>query len=358
MSKKVSAARFWGLDLLRAIAIFLVLLAHASFFPYDWTNIDKFFHWCGILGVELFFALSGFLIGRILLKIFLQDYSFAQLRKFWLRRWLRTLPNYYFILAFNFLLLWWIGDFAAYHLLYIGFIQNFLGSHPDFFREAWSLSIEEWFYLLIPLYLLFIALKNKNKPAKELFKNSLIYLLVGLQIFRLIYVIFSPQFNVESELRQIVIWRLDAPLWGVLAAWFYHFHPQKWAKQAQSLFLKGCFSLLIGICCWYSHNPLAKAFLFAFIDLGFVLWLPLATQLRMPKNWLGKAIQHTSLISYSLYLIHMQLVFRVVLRLMPYLVWWQIWLVYFILSFVLASIIYKYLERPILNWRDRRFKNS
>lgn len=358
MSKEASIARFWGLDLLRALAIFLVLLAHASFFPYDWTGLDHIFHWFGVLGVELFFALSGFLIGRILLKIFMQDYSFKQLRRFWIRRWLRTLPNYYFILVFNFVLLLIINEFSSQHLLYIGFLQNLWTAHPDFFREAWSLSVEEWFYFLIPLYLLFVTIQNKNKVPQKLFKDSLIYLLVGIQICRLIYVICSPQLNVESDLRQIVIWRLDAPLWGVLAAWFYHFRQDWWRKQAKSIFFIGCLLLIIGICCWYSAHYLAKTFLFPLIDLSFALWLPLATQWEMPKNFIGKTVQHISLISYSLYLIHMQLVFRLVLRTTTWLTWWQVWLVYFILSFLLATLIYKYIERPILNWRDQRFKNS
>ncbi|MCP4440698.1 MAG: acyltransferase [Aureispira sp.] len=357
MSKTPSTYRFWGLDLLRALAILLVMLTHASFFPYDWSGVDQYFHWFGLLGVELFFALSGFLIGRILLKVFMQDFTFGQLRYFWIRRWLRTLPNYYFILAINFLLLLSIGGFSLQHLEYVGFIQNFSSPHPIFFREAWSLSIEEWFYLLIPLCLFLVAFLAKNKSKKILFRNSLILILISLLIFRYNHILSSPNLNVDSGLRQIVIYRLDAPIWGVLAAWVYHFHPNWWKNYAKGLFIGGCLLLSTGIVSWYSSNSLAQAFIFPFIDLGFVLWLPWAAQWRAPQNWLGKAIHHTSLISYSLYLIHMQIIFRLVLRLTNWLNWWQIWIVYFILSFLIASIIYKYIEQPILHWRDRRFKN-
>jgi peptidoglycan/LPS O-acetylase OafA/YrhL len=82
--------RSFGLDLLRAIAISLVLLAH----------FVKAFDKLGFWGVELFFALSGFLIGKILWNSFNQNqyYSFPLIINFWQRRWWRTIPNYWLFL--------------------------------------------------------------------------------------------------------------------------------------------------------------------------------------------------------------------------------------------------------------------
>ena len=356
MSKPKAHYRFWGLDLLRALAISLVMLAHAFFFSNDWAGFEEYFFWAGVFGVELFFALSGFLIGRILLKLFLQEFSFREVRKFWIRRWLRTLPNYYFILGINLVAIAGLGGLTPQYLQYFGFIQNFSSPHPAFFSEAWSLSIEEWFYLLVPLWLLSIALFSKNTRKIHLFKNSLILLLVGQIVFRYLYILYSPELDLDSDIRKVVIFRLDAPLWGVLAGWVYHFHQDWWKTHAKMLFGAGCSLLVLGFACFNSSVSLAQAFAFTFLDLGFVCWLPLATQWKAPSNFTGKAINHISLISYSLYLTHMQFVFKLVSSLTNWLNWWQLWLVYFLTSVLLASILYKCIEQPVLRWRDRRFK--
>jgi len=95
----MSETRVFGLDFLRALAILLVLVAHASFMFLPLTHRLEAWWMLGHLGVELFFVLSGFLIGAILVK----QAQAARLRigRFWLRRWLRTLPNYYLLLGIN-----------------------------------------------------------------------------------------------------------------------------------------------------------------------------------------------------------------------------------------------------------------
>src|SRR5579862_944601 len=92
-------SRVLGLDILRAFAILAVLQSHAYFLIA--THVDEhLYDALGIDGVTLFFVLSGFLIGRILLKK-LRGTPFARqdLTDFWLRRWMRTLPAYYAVLA-------------------------------------------------------------------------------------------------------------------------------------------------------------------------------------------------------------------------------------------------------------------
>jgi len=82
--------RIIGLDSLRAIAILLVLMAHFV------NKLD----FLGLYGVELFFSLSGFLIGGILYRSMASEHcwSFKHVKSFWVRRWWRTLPNYYLFL--------------------------------------------------------------------------------------------------------------------------------------------------------------------------------------------------------------------------------------------------------------------
>ena len=89
------ATRHFGLDVIRALAISLVLISHingiTSHLPVQLPNI--FNHINLPDGVDLFFVLSGFLIGRILLKTDWE--SFSSIKNFWKRRFLRTLPNYF-----------------------------------------------------------------------------------------------------------------------------------------------------------------------------------------------------------------------------------------------------------------------
>ena len=93
--------RIFGIDLIRAIAILNVLIGHGSFIL-DKANTD--FPWIRLIsGVELFFVLSGFMIGGIIIKSFEKnpEYGIKDISNFLKRRWFRTLPNYYLILIIN-----------------------------------------------------------------------------------------------------------------------------------------------------------------------------------------------------------------------------------------------------------------
>jgi peptidoglycan/LPS O-acetylase OafA/YrhL len=80
------------------------------------------------------------------------------------------LPNYILILAFNVLLY-----YILYHLViddigyFIVFLQNFATPHPDFFTEAWSLSVEEYAYIIGPLILYILLLFRKNNLKEKLY---------------------------------------------------------------------------------------------------------------------------------------------------------------------------------------------
>ncbi|HKK11365.1 MAG TPA: acyltransferase, partial [Flavobacteriaceae bacterium] len=151
--------RVFGLDALRATAISLVVASHCSYMFSESTDspILMAIRSLGAIGVDLFFVLSGYLIGGILLnQVEKNRTNFRDLFWFWKRRWFRTLPNYYLILLINITIVLIAGENLPNKLLlYFPFLQNFLGSHPDFFTEAWSLSIEEYSYLILPLSLYF-----------------------------------------------------------------------------------------------------------------------------------------------------------------------------------------------------------
>ena len=96
--REYSRKRVFGLDLMRSIAILLVVFSHYMM-PFHLNKRIAFIlsTFTGTTGVEIFFVLSGFLIGGILMKIYNagDKLTFSQIKDFWIRRWFRTLPNYY-----------------------------------------------------------------------------------------------------------------------------------------------------------------------------------------------------------------------------------------------------------------------
>ncbi|WP_244304524.1 acyltransferase family protein [Leucobacter viscericola] len=157
-SSPAPTARFAGLDGLRAIAVALVLVYHL--FP---TLLPG-----GFLGVDVFFAISGFLITSLLLRE-LNQHGKIRLVAFWRRRARRLLPALALVLLVCTTLallvggdlLFGIGSQITGAALFMSnwlFIANgadyFARDTPELFRNTWSLSIEEQFYILLPLLLL------------------------------------------------------------------------------------------------------------------------------------------------------------------------------------------------------------
>ena len=140
MSPSFPRERNFGLDLARACAIAGVFVAHG--FTLDGLPLLDDLR----TGVDLFFVLSGFLIGRIYFRSHALG-TFA-LGPFWISRWWRTLPPYFVALGLHATLSHWIPELHVrwYYLL---FLQNQVGMHG--FPPSWSLCVEEHFYLLLPI---------------------------------------------------------------------------------------------------------------------------------------------------------------------------------------------------------------
>ena len=144
------------LDGLRGIAVLLVLLAHGSN-TVDLPLLAPFWHGVELLrpghvGVDLFFALSGFLITRLLLEERRREGG-INLRRFYVRRTLRIFPIYYFaVLLVSFT--WPTRPGVRFSLLAYAF-NYYLPFHPWPYplEHTWSLAVEEQFYLLWPMLL-------------------------------------------------------------------------------------------------------------------------------------------------------------------------------------------------------------
>ena len=149
------------LDALRALAVLAVMVHH--FLPVD-RYIPNDYVTLGFLAVRLFFVLSGFLITGILLN-YRSDERGNALRRFYLRRVLRIFPIYYLTLFIALALqVRTIQDGAFWHLTYL---SNYVAPfHPEWMGPAghfWTLAVEEQFYFVWPLILLFVPRKHLAK---------------------------------------------------------------------------------------------------------------------------------------------------------------------------------------------------
>ncbi len=163
MTKNTTAARLNGLDTLRAAAIVLVMAYHYMVVV-SGRNTFGFMTEIGWAGVDLFFVLSGYLIGNQILSPLAQCRDFS-LKTFYIKRLLRTLPNYYFILAMYYIFPLALGEKGvAPTWQFFTFTQNF-GLRPgQTFTHSWSLCIEEQFYLILPaIALLFARFKGSSQ---------------------------------------------------------------------------------------------------------------------------------------------------------------------------------------------------
>lgn len=355
--------RVFGLDLLRAIAIINVVIVHAPFialFPnYPFIRI--------IPGVELFFVLSGFLIGNILQKTFYNadSYGFKTIFKFWIRRWFRTLPNYYLVLLINIIIVYFgiiHEDFTQFNWRFFLFVQNLHDGFYGFFWESWSLSIEEWFYLSFPivLLLLYVVLKGTGMKKKSIFLvNIIVYLcfsFVMRQMFGSRLGIHDP-FWYDVKIHKVIIYHLDGIAFGLLAAYIKHWYPEFWYNVQNISFVIGllcCYAVLY--IHWNPRDPLTIVSKIWMQSLGCFLLLPRFETLRKAPMALKKPVTHISLISYSMYLINLCMVSSVITsnfatESKTEAVLWNV--AYWVLVVLISTIMYKFYEKPIMDLRDK-----
>lgn len=356
--------RIYGLDVFRAVAILLVVLTHGGFLL---TGPLAHFPWIRIIdGVELFFVLSGFLIGSILIKTIDRDgrLTFNSLTTFWKRRWFRTLPNYYLILLLNFLFVsfGFINgnlDKADYHFLF--FLQNFSTPLTGFFWESWSLSIEEWFYIFFPVLSFVILLKMPSKKGMLL---VIIILLISPLLYRIH--LSSEHLNAfwwDTKIRKMVLTRMDTIIYGVVAAYIKFYYEDFWKKYRYFYFILGVAIVysLIYIIPTEPNAFFTKTFYFSVLSFGIMLLLPLAESVKNFKSRLGKIVTQISVISYSMYLINLALVAQVIKKHFPPESFWDglmKYAIFWVIVIGASILLFKYFEKPMMDLRDYKKKTT
>lgn len=362
--------RIFGLDVLRATAILMVVSSHLLWiYPKSNAFIPTLFELFGFWGVELFFVLSGFLIGSILYKTFInENFTLNSVFHFLKRRWFRTLPNYYLVLLLNILIAFFLGFSIENTGSYFLFLQNFASKSPVFFPESWSLSIEEYTYLLLPFSLFFVGLtKVKNKS-----KLFLLVIVALISVFWMNKFIYHSQHKISNlsewnlNLKSVLIYRIDAILIGVLAACFSFNFDSIWKKSKGVFAVIGfgiLFFLMFGIIplnLTIEQNPFFWNVMYLPItSVAFAFLLPFFSNWKTFTNSILYPIELISKISYSIYLLH----YSIILQLLKVFIDTSqmstterhfFAFIYLTITFLLSYVLYRFYEKPIMNWRDKR----
>ncbi len=303
----VTKERIFGLDLLRATAVLLVVFHHSLSFVAAplWLNS---FGWIGEIGVGGLLVLSGYLIGQGLIKKCRQGrFSHLQdLRDFYVRRWVRTLPPYYFYLFLMAALCpSFIGQLLT-HKSYFFFLQNFAWNTPAFYCQTWTLALLEFFYLLFPL-LLFLT--SKISPNRLICLGVPMVLLFSIpMILRAMHPLESA-FGLDQTFRRWVVFRLDTPIIGVAAALVQAEIPLAWAWLLRnSWFGFGTFSLPVffySLDCPYLYSShWLQVIFYPACALALAPLLPWLCNWKFNHSLLGNGMSAVSQASYSLYVSH------------------------------------------------------
>jgi peptidoglycan/LPS O-acetylase OafA/YrhL len=305
-----------GLDGLRAVAVLSVIVFHLGF---DWAP-------GGLLGVGIFFTLSGYLITDLLLAQF-SALGRIKLGSFWLARARRLLPALFVMIA---IVLAWVTIFGPAQpdqfrkavvsaVFYVNNWQQIFGDVSYFARFApegplnhlWSLSVEEQFYIIWPFLLLLGVKLVRERPAASGIRPRLALVTVGLAIASsiLMAVLYHPSLD-PSRIYYGTDTRAGGLLFGAALAmvWPSRRLSRRISLQARNtLDAMGVLGLLvIAIMIWRTGQFSSFLYQGGFVVLSLatvMVLMPLAHPACRLGSWLGvRPLRWVGVRSYAIYL--------------------------------------------------------
>lgn len=327
MNAATALQRNSGLDYLRTLSIGIVLANHCLIgFYFETgkllpTGFIAQLSASAIISIEWLFVLSGYLIGTMMIRSFEKPGTwFERTREFWLRRWFRTVPNYYLFLLVNVALVHAGIATGTFEWTYLVFSQNlfFPEAQPHFFGESWSLATDEWFYFLMPL-LLGVALLIRRLGVAAAFMLTAAALIAVPALARAFHPVPADFLQWDAQIRRITAFHLDATGWGVLAAAINRWQKDWWRRNTGLKAVTGAAATLLGLAMiwmlvahgWAPTWPFAamNALSLTLMGAGALLLLPWVTAIIVEHGLIDRVVGKVSLYSYSIYLCHFPLIF-------------------------------------------------
>src|SRR5258708_6096278 len=289
-------ARMVQLDVLRGIAILLVLGRHAPISSHHagllrplaglWARI-------GWTGVDLFFVLSGFLVGGLLLSE-LRTHSRLDLGRFLVRRSFKIWPAYYVYLTCAVVLeavryhepLW--REFAS-HIPSVVQLQNYSIQEPG---HLWSLAVEEHFYLVLPALLAVLTAARWRNLSVHMLPVIACLVIAACIAFRCLVLPHHP-YSVYTHMLPTHL-RVDGLFFGVLLSYVYHFQDRLFTALTRRRDLL----LATGICLISpmailekNYSPFVWTIGYTLLYVGYGCILMPLVQTRLGEGIVGRALQ-------------------------------------------------------------------
>lgn len=321
------------------MAILAVLALHSS--PFFFAKMFSF----GWAGVDLFFVLSGFLIGCQAYQWSRGGVSWLGVENFWIRRLWRTLPLYFLVFSAYWLVKPLFGfPFRADGWPFFFFLQNYFS--PTDFVQSWSLCIEEQFYLVLPL--LFFVLRLHRAPAAQWI------VLLAFSALARFYVWQSYEPMSVAEVAHRIHFPTHTHLDGICVGLFLAATRDYWSAWSVRSVMALAFAgfVVLGLTFGFATPGLtdfSAVWAFATLAFGFGALIPGALLLRPRPSFGTFVVTKIALWSYGLYLWN-NLIFRAA-ELAPMAPVWQ-GLAAWALTFGIAALTYYLVELRGLRLRD------
>lgn len=351
------------LDAIRGISVLSVFIFHAYKPILNESTIQKFIAFILAhmgMGLDVFFILSAFLLTYLGMNEFEKTGKFS-FKNYFVRRVLRIWPLYFLLMFFSFVILKLVQHYTGQQITlpppqwYLFFVSNFYyPPHVFFLRLLWTLSVEEQFYILWGICLLF-------------FQKNLKVVIIILSIISTVFIVIQTLRGVGIYLHTLT-YIIDM-MAGAFAAYsilkknklFLYFKELTTAKQIVFyLFFPVMFTLYFFLTLLY--NGYLNDLVGEFVRFSFILWIASIIIIQMineKKIWSlsnNQFLIYTGKISYGLYCFHgfvisFGIIFlqKIGLELPSLLTA----IIFLLLTFLVASLSYKFIEKPFLNLKDR-----
>jgi peptidoglycan/LPS O-acetylase OafA/YrhL len=373
--------RYPSLHGLRVLAIVSVVQFHVTWIftieqgvrvDYDFTmgSLTVFF------GMDLFFMLSGFLIGMILLRSLAKTGS-QNLSRFYIRRVSRTFPPYYVVLTYLALTTGLTALQRAHLPLEYLYGTNFISlMRSDIIMFwGWSLALEEQFYLTVPI-LFFIVHRLRSDRARMILLTSV--WLAALIIRIVIFLKRAPwtDLSLYEALYFRPHTRFDTLVAGVVLAFVHHRYGDRVTEWLKAPFHRALLGLIALASLWVLLQPtmfgpehLQLVHVFGWGTITSVMYFCILLLLLHgdTEGWVHKALsfpifRKIATVGYGVYLVHIPILDKLIVPAaqraqahhVPMIIIWPVSLaLVMLLSLGLGYVMHVIIEKPSLRVRER-----